>query len=90
MPQAPQKRNLPQRSRDPSQKFRDMYSLAAADGLPDEPDLEVAKQQPDWELWHKATDEEMQSLLEMQAFHVIEKPDAAECETIEVQMGSQA
>ena len=75
-PQVPQKRHLPQRSRDPSKKLRDMYALAAVDGLPDEPDLEVAKQQPDWELWQKAIDEEMQSLLEMQAFRVIEKPDA--------------
>jgi hypothetical protein len=74
--QLPQKRVLPPRTREPSKKLRDAYALLAKDGLPDEPELHVAQQQPDWSLWEIAIEEEMQSLIQMKAFEVIDKPDA--------------
>lgn len=75
--QVPQKRNLPPRTREPSKKLKDSYALMSTDGLPDEPELHVAKQQPDWPLWEKSIDDEMNSLIEMKVFEIIEQPDAS-------------
>jgi hypothetical protein len=66
------------RTRAPSQRLRDGYAhiASAHDGLPDDPSLEQALLQPDAELWRGARDEEMQSLIKLGVFEVVDKPDA--------------
>jgi hypothetical protein len=51
-------------------------NLSASDGLPDDPNMEQALLQPDTELWRVARNEEMQCLIKLGVFEVVDKPEA--------------
>jgi hypothetical protein len=72
--EAPAKRVQPVRTREPSKRFKDVYTLmASAENLPDEPvSLEMALKQPDSELWRQAADEEIAALQKLNVFEITE------------------